>query len=143
MAVAFATAAVRAGDGPLLDVGCGSAVFTAAVYQITRRSIVLADRSLGRAQQRINGSAGVVFVQANLFDLPFLYASALVAETAVGRRYLTVLHRAGEVATPRRSRARRRRGPPRRLYGVHHGTRLIRDARTAKRLRRNAITLST
>lgn len=31
-----------------------------------------------------------------------LFASGLVAETAVGRRYLRLLHRAGEVAVPRR-----------------------------------------
>ncbi|HWI71423.1 MAG TPA: hypothetical protein VNT55_05680, partial [Baekduia sp.] len=30
-----------------------------------------------------------------------LYVSGLVAETARGRRYLEVLHRAGEVAAPR------------------------------------------
>lgn len=30
-----------------------------------------------------------------------LFCSSLVAETPVGRRYLTMLHRAGEVATPR------------------------------------------
>lgn len=30
-----------------------------------------------------------------------LHLSGLVAETAIGRRYLRLLHRAGEVATPR------------------------------------------
>ena len=30
-----------------------------------------------------------------------VHVSALVAETAIGRRYLRVLHRAGEVAEPR------------------------------------------
>lgn len=139
---AFAAAAVHASDGPLLDVGCGSAVFTADAYRNARRPIVLVDRSLGmltQAAQRISSPdpAQVAFMQADLFDLPFrsgsfttvachgvlhlfedpvgvlhalraqlaagssLYASALVAETAVGRRYLTVLHRAGEVAVPR------------------------------------------
>ena len=30
-----------------------------------------------------------------------VHATSLVAETAIGRRYLRVLHRAGEVAAPR------------------------------------------
>lgn len=71
----FAQAALVAGQGPLLDVGCGSAVFTAAAYRTTERPLVLVDRSLGmlaRAAQRLLGRAEVVFVQADLFDLPFL-----------------------------------------------------------------------
>lgn len=73
---AFAAAAVADGRGPLLDVGCGSAVFTAAAYRDTDRPLVLVDRSAGmlaRAAARLRGAGGrVVFVQADLFDLPFL-----------------------------------------------------------------------
>lgn len=72
----FAAAAVADGAGPLLDVGCGSAVFTAGVYRTTRRPLVLVDRSLGMlgaAAKRLRGHAPdrVAFVQADLFDLPF------------------------------------------------------------------------
>lgn len=44
---AFAAAAVQDGEGPLLDVACGSAVLTAATYQATTRELVLVDRSWG------------------------------------------------------------------------------------------------
>jgi ubiquinone/menaquinone biosynthesis C-methylase UbiE len=70
---AFATEAAAAGDGPLLDAGCGTAVFTAAVYAGCAREVVLVDRSaemLRRAQQRCNG-APARFVQADLLELPF------------------------------------------------------------------------
>ena len=140
---AFAASAVRAGEGPLLDAACGSAVFTAEVYRAADRPLVLVDRSLGmlaRAAERFGGDDGArpALVQADLLALPFargafatvachgslhvfddlagvlsalraqlapggwVYASSLVAETAVGRRYLRLLHRAGEVAAPRR-----------------------------------------
>ncbi len=142
---AFAATAVADSDGPLLDVGCGSAVFTAGAYRSTGRALILVDRSLGmlaRAAERLRGHdlARVAFVQADLFDLPFqpgsfttvachgllhlfdnpaevirtlraqvapagsLYATSLVAETAIGSRVLALLHRAGEVAIPRRER---------------------------------------
>lgn len=139
---AFAAEALHAGDGPLLDVACGSGVFTAAAYRHAYRPLVLADRSLAmlaRARGRLDRAAPAVsFVQADLFDLPFaagafetvachgalhvfddlpealralraqlapratLYVTSLVAETPVAARYLALLHRAGEVATPRR-----------------------------------------
>ncbi|MHA7271023.1 class I SAM-dependent methyltransferase [Arthrobacter sp. HLT1-20] len=74
----FAATAAASGHGPLLDVGCGSAVFTAAVYTSTDRPLILLDRSLGmlgRAAQRLgtggSGADGVAFMQADLFDLPF------------------------------------------------------------------------
>ncbi|MBA3622820.1 MAG: class I SAM-dependent methyltransferase [Euzebyales bacterium] len=130
-------------DRPLLDVACGSGVFSAAVYRHANRPLVLADRSLamlGRTLGRLGPAAPAVsFVQADLFDLPFaaagafetvachgalhvfddlpealralraqlapggaLYVTSLVAETPVAARYLALLHRAGEVATPRR-----------------------------------------
>jgi ubiquinone/menaquinone biosynthesis C-methylase UbiE len=70
---AFAAEAVAAGDGPLLDAGCGTAVFTAEVYAKAARGIVLVDRSaemLHRAQQRCNG-ARARFVKADILELPF------------------------------------------------------------------------
>ena len=69
----FAAEAVAAGDGPFLDAGCGSAVFTAPVYAAADRPLVLSDRSLGmldRAAERLDG-APATFVQADIFDLPF------------------------------------------------------------------------
>lgn len=142
---AFATRAVRAGTGPLLDAGCGSLVFTAAAYARTDRPLVLVDRSLGMlaaARDRLAATGGyrpdrVVLLQADLLHLPFraaafgtvlcmgmlhlfddpapvaaelarvagpdgaVFMTSLLAERAVGRRYLSLLHRAGEVAAPR------------------------------------------
>ncbi len=136
---AFAAEAVATGSGPLLDVGCGTAIFTAAAYRGARRPLVLIDRSLDmldRAAERL-AHPSAAFVQADLFDLPFahrrfatvacfgvlhvlddpcaaltalrdqlapgglLFASMLVADRAVGRVYLSALHRAGEVGPPR------------------------------------------
>jgi SAM-dependent methyltransferase len=142
---AFADRAVFSGSGPLLDAGCGSLVFTAAVYARTDRPLVLVDRSIGmlraartRLHRAVDGrSDGVVLLQADLRRLPFkprafstvlcmgmlhlfddvsqavfalaelaepgghLFLTSLVAETRIGKGYLSVLHRAGEVATPR------------------------------------------
>lgn len=55
---ASAASAVTAAAGPLLDVGCGSAVFTAPAYLAAERPLVLLDRSLGmlaRAAKRLHG----------------------------------------------------------------------------------------
>lgn len=138
---AFAAEALAAGDGPMLDAGCGSAVFTADVFARTQRPVVLTDRSLDmleRAGQRLDGDAPTALLQADLFDLPFaparfqtvgcfamlhvlddpwtaltaahdqlapggrLFASMLVRDGGiVGRGYLRVLERAGEVGSPR------------------------------------------
>lgn len=49
---AFAASAVTAAAGPLLDVGCGSAVFTAPAYLAAERPLVLLDRSLGPGHAR-------------------------------------------------------------------------------------------
>lgn len=71
---AFAAAAVADADGPLLDVGCGTAVFTADSYRSTDRPLILVDRSVGmlaRAAKRLAGVDRIAFVQADLFDLPF------------------------------------------------------------------------
>lgn len=140
---AFAASSVADSGGPLLDVGCGTALFTAASYRATDRPLVLVDRSLGmlrRAAQRLDGHGRrrVALVQADVFDLPFqpalfatvachgllhivddagqllrvlrsqappagsIYATSLVAETAIGTRALRVLHRIGEATVPRR-----------------------------------------
>jgi len=77
---AFADAALRsAASGPYLDAGCGSMLFTAAVYARTGRTILAIDHSiemLRRARHRLQASAGghpdhVVLIQADLLDLPF------------------------------------------------------------------------
>jgi SAM-dependent methyltransferase len=71
---AFAAEAVAACDGPLLDAGCGTAVFTADVYARAKCDVVLVDRSVGmlrRAAQRLAPGPRVRFVQADLLDLPF------------------------------------------------------------------------
>lgn len=144
---AFARRAVAAGDGPLLDAGAGSAVFTAGTYADADRPLLLVDRSLGMleaARDRIADHAGgtmpnaVTLLQADANDLPLrdgsietvlsmgmlhlfddgaghveelgrvlapegaLFAMGLVAEQWPGRAYLRLLHRAGEVAPPRR-----------------------------------------
>lgn len=70
---AFAGEAVAAGVGPFLDVGCGSAAFTAAAYRGVSRPLVLVDRSLemlGRASERLAVEPAAL-VQADLLDLPF------------------------------------------------------------------------
>jgi len=128
----------------MLDAGCGSLVFTAAVYAEAHRPLVLLDQSVGMleaARDRLAARgvrpASTVFLQADLLDLPFasgrfstvlsmgmlhlfedvegvvstlartltpegaLFLSSLIAETWIGSRYLSLLHRAGEVATPR------------------------------------------
>lgn len=57
----FAAEALRSAEGPLLDVGGGSLVFTARAYADAERPIVVLDRSLGmleRARQRILTLAG-------------------------------------------------------------------------------------
>lgn len=75
----FARRSVAAGDGPLLDAGAGSAVFTAEVYAEADRPLLLVDRSLGMleaARDRIAQQAGgavpssVTLLQADANDLP-------------------------------------------------------------------------
>jgi SAM-dependent methyltransferase len=139
---AFAGEALGAGVGPLLDVGCGTLVFTAAHYATAEREVVLVDRSvamLKKAAERLPADGAATLVQADLHDLPFapasfatvachgvlhvledpwaalralgeqvapggrLFASMLVTDRGVGRRYLGVLERAGEVGPPRSS----------------------------------------
>ncbi|QKG71100.1 methyltransferase domain-containing protein [Erythrobacter mangrovi] len=62
-------------DGPLLDFGCGSLVFTANAYRGHEQRLVLFDRSLGmleRAQGRLPGAR---FIQGDAFAPPFAPAS--------------------------------------------------------------------
>ncbi len=69
----FAAEALAAGDGPFLDAGCGTLVFTAAAYRQASRQLVLVDLSLGmlrRAASRLAG-APASLVQADVLDLPF------------------------------------------------------------------------
>ena len=73
---AFAAEALADGDGPLLDLGCGTTLFTADRYRDSRRPLVLVDRSAGmlaRAAARLRDvdPQRVVLLQADLFDLPF------------------------------------------------------------------------
>lgn len=113
---AFAAAAVAEGDGPLLDVGCGSAVFTAAAYRGAGRPLILIDRSLAmltRAAQRLrpseHGSARIVFVQADLFDLPFRSRSFPIV-TGSARLRTSHLDREATVRVCRRVLVLLRRG---------------------------------
>ena len=73
---AYAAEAAADRSGPLLDVGCGTTLFTADCYRATDRPLVLVDRSAGmlaRAAARLGDvdPARVVLLQADLFDLPF------------------------------------------------------------------------
>ncbi len=70
----FAARALASGDGRLLDVACGSLVFTADAYRHSTRSLVLVDRSsamLQRAARRLDGGTGATLIQADASDLPF------------------------------------------------------------------------
>lgn len=77
----FARRAVRSAPGGwFLDAGCGTLLLSAAAYLATpARPIVVLDQSLGmleRARERVLGRGKrlpphVVFVQADLLDLPF------------------------------------------------------------------------
>jgi len=80
---AFAERAVRSADGPFLDAGCGSLLFTANGYARARRPLLLVDLA------RVASAGGQMFL------------SSLVAESWRGTRHLHLLHAAGEVARPR------------------------------------------
>lgn len=82
--VAFARQAVASNvNGRVLDAGCGSMLFTAAIYLHCPRTIIAFDQSLAmlrRARKRLINLSGsvpehVVLLQANLCDLPFRPAS--------------------------------------------------------------------
>lgn len=142
----FVRRALGAGEGPFLDAGAGSAVFTAEAYAQSSRPLILIDRSVGMleaARNRIAMRAGgslpdrIMLLQADATDVPLergsvetvlsmalfhiiedlaplaeelfrvlrsgglLFATSLVTERAFGQLYLQLLHRAGEMATPR------------------------------------------
>ncbi|HTU64052.1 MAG TPA: class I SAM-dependent methyltransferase, partial [Polyangiales bacterium] len=64
-------------EGPILDAGCGSLLFTAPCYGAGVRELTLLDASAGmlaRARQRLD-SAEAKFVQGDLRALPFANAS--------------------------------------------------------------------
>ncbi len=71
---AFARRALdAAADGPILDAGCGSALFTAPCYRESRQPLTLLDASVGmlaRARRRL-GSRDATWVKADLRALPF------------------------------------------------------------------------
>jgi len=135
----FATEALASADGPFLDAGCGTLVFTAEPYGASPRPLTLVDGSQGmldKAAERL-GESSANLRRADLFDLPFepggfttvachgvlhvlaepwralaslraqlapggtFFASMLVRDRAVGRAYLEMLQRAGEVGPPR------------------------------------------
>ena len=147
---AFANRALSNEDGPLLDAGAGSAVFTAGLYAQAPRPLILVDQSIGMleaARNRISKQARgqlpdtLMLLQANAADLPLepesvntvlsmallhliedvvglltelfrilkpggtLFATSLVTDRILGRPYLRLLHKAGEIAAPRTQRA--------------------------------------
>jgi len=74
----FAIRALTGTDGPVLDAGCGSLVFTGHIYQQCTAPALLMDLSLGmlrRAASRIDDRHPRLLLQANLYDLPFPDAS--------------------------------------------------------------------
>ena len=71
---AFAAKAAADAQGPLLEVACGTAAFTAGAYAAAKREVTLVDRSramLERAAARIGEAPQVALLQADLFALPF------------------------------------------------------------------------
>ncbi|MGH0028637.1 MAG: class I SAM-dependent methyltransferase [Myxococcota bacterium] len=76
--VRFAEEAVASADGALLDVGCGSLLFTAEAHARSRRPSLLVDLSLGmlrRGADRLRALGGgmpehLALVQADALDLP-------------------------------------------------------------------------
>lgn len=48
---AFAAEAAADSEGPLLEVGCGTAAFTAGAYAATERYVQLVDRSRGMLER--------------------------------------------------------------------------------------------
>ncbi|WP_263789987.1 class I SAM-dependent methyltransferase [Salinibacter sp.] len=142
---AFARDALADGEGPLLDAGAGSAVFTADAYARSSRPLLLVDCSAGMleaARDRIARQSGgelpgrITLLQADATSLPVqaesadtvlsmalfhliedleglleelfrvlrpggrLFATSLVTDRKVGRQYLWLLHKTGEIATP-------------------------------------------
>lgn len=135
-----------AGDGPFAEVGCGSLLFTAPMYQDARAgSVALVDRSMGmlsRGRKRLGSPesvipAGIAMVHADGASLPLrrgifsailslnllhvpcdrtaivaemagcllhgqgrLFVTALVRSGRWSDAWLSILYRAGELASP-------------------------------------------
>jgi len=69
----FAREALAAGEGPFLDVGCGTLVFTEDAYRSSGRALTLTDLSeemLIRARERFS-APNATLLQADMFNLPF------------------------------------------------------------------------
>ena len=66
-------AIAAAGDGPMLDAGCGSLVFTAPVYRgVPAHRLILLDRSLAMLRRGQARAPAHGFIQGDILDLPFL-----------------------------------------------------------------------
>lgn len=92
----FARRAVASGDGPLLDAGAGSAVFTARAYAEADRPLILVDRSLGMlaaARDRIAELAAgtlptsITLLQADANDL-LLHGGSIETVLSMGMLHL-------------------------------------------------------
>ena len=62
---------LHAGDGPLIDFGCGSCVFTAEAYRGNEDRIILFDRSLGMLSRAATRLRGGQYLQGDALDPPF------------------------------------------------------------------------
>jgi ubiquinone/menaquinone biosynthesis C-methylase UbiE len=63
-------------EGPILDCGCGSLIFTSAAYQSALLSrMILFDRSLGMMRRGAKRLEGGTFLQGDALALPFADAS--------------------------------------------------------------------
>lgn len=63
-------------EGPILDCGCGSLIFTSAAYAPNHlERMILLDRSLGMMRRGSNRVRSATFVQGDALALPFVDAS--------------------------------------------------------------------
>lgn len=62
---------IRAGDGPLIDFGCGSCVFTADAYRGHEDRLILFDRSLGMLSRAAARLPEGRYLQGDALDPPF------------------------------------------------------------------------
>jgi ubiquinone/menaquinone biosynthesis C-methylase UbiE len=61
----------KAGEGPVIDYGCGSLVFTKDVYRPVQDRTLLFDRSLGMLQRAKKRLPGGIFLQGDALNPPF------------------------------------------------------------------------
>lgn len=92
----FVEDALASGDGPLLDAGCGSAVFTADAYLDAERPLLLVDRSKGMLQVArdrltdLNGGSmpsHITLLQADL-EHPLLQPESVDTVLSMGMLHL-------------------------------------------------------